>query len=69
MPKQFMHYKKFPCKSIKTKEYWINTREETVCIDGMFVFSLADLKQIDLNIRLSLPHKLFVAIHQSKSYR
>jgi hypothetical protein len=60
------NYKDFPL-NMKRRAYAIYPRKGIVVIDGFRRFALKSLKQIDLNVRLSWPQELFVAVAGSKT--
>lgn len=53
----------FPILDLKYRPWTIH--KDYVTIDGFRKFKLKELKNIPLNIRLSLPPKLFVKINES----
>jgi len=59
-------YKDFP-RDIKRHIIGIYPKLGYVCVNGGSYYWLKDLKNIELNTRLSFPHKLFVAINKAKN--
>lgn len=55
----------FPCADIKKRAFSIYPKKGVVIVDGFKRFRLKELKNIELNIRLSFPHNLFVAIDKA----
>lgn len=50
---------------IKNRVWHIYPKKGVIVVDGHKRFYLKDLKAIPLNIRLSFPHDIFVAIHKA----
>ena len=61
----YYNYNDFPTPAeLKKTVYAIYLKKGIVCINGFKYFKWKDLNNIELNTRLSYPHKLFVAIHK-----
>lgn len=58
------YYKEFP-KNIKNSTWSIYPNKKQIVVSGFKYFELRELKKIDLNTRLSLPHETFVAINKA----
>jgi hypothetical protein len=57
-------YKEFPA-NIKNMAWAIYPGKKQIVVNGFKYFSLKELKCLSLNIRLSLPYEIFVAIDKA----
>jgi hypothetical protein len=57
-------YKDFP-ENIKNLVWEIYPNKKQIVVNGFKHFSLKELKEINLNTRLSFPYEIFVAINKA----
>ena len=57
-------YKDFP-ENIKDLVWHIYPNKKQIVVNGFKHFSLKELKEINLNTKLSFPHEIFVAINKA----